>query len=74
MIRIAKALNITTDNLIFGKDTKCDVNDLNHTEQKLLSDFRSLNKQGQEYILQTLDMAKDRYKKSDYISDLENIN
>lgn len=48
--------------------------ELNRTEQKLLSDFRSLNKQGQEYILQTIDMAKDRYKKSDYISDLENIN
>ena len=61
MIRVAKALNITTDNLIFGKDTKCDVNDLDHTEQNLLSDFRSLNKQGQEYILQTVDIVKDKY-------------
>ena len=63
MIRVAKALNITTDNLIFGKDTKCDVNDLDHTEQNLLSDFRSLNKQGQEYILQTVHIIKDKYSR-----------
>lgn len=60
MIRVAKALNITTDNLIFGKDVKCNIN-LNHTEEKLLNDFRSLNEQGQEYIMQTIDMVKDKY-------------
>jgi len=35
--------------------------ELNSIEQKLLSDFRSLNTQWQEYILQTIDIVKDKY-------------
>ena len=42
-------------------------------EEKLISDFRTLNEQGQDYILQTMDMVKDKYKKCDSISNLENL-
>lgn len=42
-------------------------------EKKLISDFRTLNEQGQDYILQTMDMVKDKYKKSDMFSDMEDI-
>lgn len=46
---------------------------LTHKEEKLISDFRSLNDQGQDYILQTMDMVKDKYKKSDMLSSMEDI-
>ncbi len=42
-------------------------------EEKLLADFRELNTQGQEYILQTMDLVKNKYKKSNSISNLEEI-
>lgn len=46
---------------------------LSSKEEHLLSDFRSLNAQGQDYILQTMDMVKDKYKKSSNLPNLENI-
>lgn len=46
---------------------------LNSKEELLLTDFRTLNEQGQDYILQTMDMVKDKYKKSDFLPDLEEI-
>lgn len=42
-------------------------------EALLLIEFRNLNKQGKEYILQTLDLVKDKYKKSVSLSDMEDI-
>lgn len=36
---------------------------LNNIEQKLIKDFRGLNEQGQDYITQTMDMAKGKYTK-----------
>lgn len=46
---------------------------LSNKEKKLISDFRELNSQGQDYILQTMDLVKDKYKKCDSVSELENI-
>lgn len=46
---------------------------LNSKEELLLTDFRTLNEQGQDYILQTMDMVKDKYKKSNMLSDMEEI-
>lgn len=40
-------------------------------EERLLLTFRNLNPQGQEYILQTLDMASKVYIKADSVSNLE---
>lgn len=46
---------------------------LSNKEKKLITDFRELNSQGQNYILQTMDLAKDKYKKCDSVSELEEI-
>ena len=43
----------------------------NKPETTLLIEFRNLNKQGQEYIMQTMDMVRDKYKKSNSISSME---
>lgn len=40
-------------------------------EQQLIDDYRSLNEQGQEYIRQTMYMAKQTHKKMPDLSDLE---
>lgn len=45
----------------------------NQSEALLLIEFRSLTPQGKEYILQTLDMVKEKYKKPDSISQMEEI-
>ena len=77
IVAFTKALNTTTSYLMDGIDT---INDeqlstpsLSLKEQKLLDDFRNLNTQVQEYILQTMDMVKDKYKKNNGISRLENV-
>lgn len=46
---------------------------LSDKEEKLIADFRELNSQGQDYILQTMDLVKDKYKKCDSVSELENL-
>lgn len=40
-------------------------------EKQLVDDYRSLNEQGQEYIRQTMYMAKQTHKKMPDLSDLE---
>jgi hypothetical protein len=40
-------------------------------EQQLIDDYRSLNEQGQEYIRQTMYMAKQTHKKMPDLSHLE---
>jgi transcriptional regulator with XRE-family HTH domain len=73
IIKAASALDVTADYLIFGKDKVIDTISANTgTEKKLLTTFRSLNEQGQEYIMQTMDMVKDKYIKSDSLSTMEN--
>lgn len=46
----------------------------NDAELNLIKDFRKLNEQGQDYIMQTIDMVKDKYIKSNSSSDLEDVN
>lgn len=46
---------------------------VNSKENILLLNFRNMNTAGQDYILQTIDMAKDKYKKCDSVSDRESI-
>ena len=44
-------------------------------EQALVEDYRLLNKEGREYIRQTMAMAKRSYvRKTDHVSDLEAAN
>ncbi|MDE7322400.1 MAG: helix-turn-helix domain-containing protein [Lachnospiraceae bacterium] len=84
ILAFAKALNIAPG-ILMGWCSTSDINNiqeinqqertyhLNSKEELLLTDFRTLNEQGQDYILQTMDMVKDKYKKSDFLSDLEEI-
>ena len=46
--------------------------DLSEDETQLVEDYRNLNDQGQEYIRQTMYMAKQTYKKMPDVSDMEN--
>lgn len=46
---------------------------LSPKEERLVTDFRILNEDGQDYILQTMDMVKDKYKKPESISSMEDI-
>lgn len=46
--------------------------DLSEDETQLVEDYRSLNEQGQEYIRQTMYMAKQTYKKMPDVSNMEN--
>ena len=59
---------------MMGIDDNTNNNDtLNENENYLLNTFRNLSVQGQEYILQTIDMVKDKYKKDLYSSDSQKI-
>ena len=51
---------IDTTNIILAKD-----------EQQLIENYRQLNSQGQEYIRQTMFMAKETYKKDITVSCVE---
>ena len=81
IIAFAKALGTSPGNLIGWCKTseEKEQNKQEHTyhlcpkEELLISDFRTLNNQGQDYILQTMDMVKDKYKKSNMLSDMEKI-
>ena len=68
--RLAVALGCTVSD-IFGETTE---NYLTAKEKKLLEDFRSLNQQGREYILQTMAMAVRIYLSGqfDTVSEMEN--
>lgn len=44
---------------------------LSDVEKRLLSAFRDLSPEGQEYILQTLDMVQKVYKNADCLSNME---
>lgn len=55
----------------YSTETKEAQSDLSSDEQQLLTGYRSLNKQGKEYILQTLDMASRVYIKCADCSDME---
>ena len=54
---------ITVFDLLVGKRTTPDTYSLDDIEQKLISDFRSLSPQGQDYIRQQMFMAREVYKK-----------
>lgn len=84
IIAFAKVLN-TTPGTLMGWYTTTDISDtkeksdqnhtyqLCHKEAQLISDFRTLNNHGQDYILQTMDMVKEKYKKSNMLSDMEDV-
>lgn len=75
LYRLSDKYGVTIDYLL-GHETMPQLTDnlgntLSDVETKLLMDFRSINRQGKEYILQTMAMAVTIYK-NDVVPDLEN--
>ena len=77
---LAHFFGVSTDYLITDEITDphyglsspaAPVSDLNADETQLIDDYRSLNEQGQEYIRQTMYMAKQTHKKMPDLSDME---
>ena len=59
LIKIADFFDVSIDYLVYGENAVR----LTESEEKLISDFRNLSSQGQEYIIQQMFMAKEVYKK-----------
>lgn len=74
IISLAKILHVSTDELLGIEAYSDDQSDssLSEDEKKLVQDYRSLNRQGQEYIRQTMHMAVPIYIKHSDVSELEN--
>lgn len=70
---IATILNVSPAVLMGWESKQEHTYHLYPKEETLISDFRALNDQGQDYILQTMDMVKDKYKKSNTLSSVEKI-
>lgn len=77
---LADCLNVSVDYLVRDEITDpnyglsspaAPVSDLTADETQLIDDYRSLNEQGQEYIRQTMYMAKQTHKKMPDLSNLE---
>ena len=77
---LADCLNVSVDYLVRDEITDphyglsspaAPVSDLTADETQLITDYRSLNEQGQEYIRQTMYMAKQTHKKMPDLSHLE---
>ncbi len=70
LYHLCEVLQISV-NTMFGVDDspRCPQEKYSQDEQQFIEDYRSLNNQGQEYIRQTMYMAKQTYKKlADYSS------
>nr|DAQ03092.1 MAG TPA: hypothetical protein [Caudoviricetes sp.]DAV45056.1 MAG TPA: hypothetical protein [Caudoviricetes sp.] len=57
----------------FRENKREDITNLSDEEIYLIKSYRNLSEQGQEYILQTIDIVKDKYKKDLYSSDSQKI-
>lgn len=67
---LAQYLGVITSDLL--GETSAQNEKLSTDEIQVLADYRSLNEQGQEYIRQTLYMARQMYKKNPDLPKLEN--
>ena len=73
---ISQICNVTVDYLLGLTDIPNQdlaSSPLSSKEKELITDFRKLNSQGQDYIFQTMDMVKDKYKKCNTLSELEDL-
>lgn len=76
-IQVIAAVCGVTAEWIMGWECQSEIqgstnNTLSVDETKLLTGYRSLSDQGKEYILQTLTMAQQVYKKSDPVPCVDN--
>lgn len=83
LIKIAVEFNVPLGSLVDVQDERIaqetgeqEIKDrrivtrITKTEERFLNDFRSLNKEGQKYMMQTIAMAKLSYGKSDSAADV----
>ena len=68
--KLANYFGTTLDYWVTEESDK-DIFYFSDSEKQLVINFRKLNQQGKDYILQTMDMVKDKYKKCDSVSTLE---
>ncbi len=69
LISLSNLLGVSTDMLLGVEpisDESTSNSELTEAESNLLNDFRSLNREGKEYILQTMSMATTIYKNGDF--------
>lgn len=71
--KIADELSVTLDYFCTDSEHIEKKLSLNTTERELIVNFRSLSEQGQDYILQTMDLVKDKYKKDIQSSFMEEV-
>lgn len=69
--KIADELSVTLDYFCTESINTTDKYILTSIEKQLIDDFRNLSEQGRDYILQTMDLVKERYKKDTYFSNVE---
>lgn len=76
-LSLAEVLGVSVDYLMGGTSSVhlpsnvAQDYDLSPDEEQLLTMYRSMNQQGKEYILQTINMAAQTYKKIDCSTDVE---
>lgn len=71
--KVADELSVTLDYFCTDNADSTESLVLTPTERDLLLSFRSLSDQGQDYILQTMDLVKDKYKKDNSSSDMAEV-
>ena len=71
--KLAEALGVTGDELLGRSAADYPTYAQTEDEIKLLNDYRALNKEGKEYMRQTMEMivVNDKYKKYNSVSDME---
>lgn len=64
IVRIAHHFNVSTESLFMMDEPENtpDISQLNNDELQFIKDYRSLNKQGKDYMRQTMAMAVTIYK------------
>lgn len=72
ILRIAKALNTSAEYLIYGQLPKTPTADISSTDLQFFKDYLSMSEQGKELARGMVDALKDKYKKQDILSNLEN--
>lgn len=68
---LCSLFNCKLSEIVTSREEQTQEKPLTHDEQQLINDYRNLSAQGQEYIRQTMFLAKQTYKKSSDTSLLE---
>lgn len=72
LLALCELYNIDSIAELYGEAAPAPAcNELSEDEQRLIDGYRQLSGQGKEYMLQTLSMAVNQYKKHNSVSDME---